>query len=59
MWNAEASRSRKCLFLENKKQNTFASKNNHESMRVSCIHNEKKVLESTKETIDKSQNFID
>ena len=34
MWDAEASRSRICLLLENKKQNTFASENNLESIRV-------------------------
>ena len=34
MWDAEASRSRTCLLLKNKKQNTFASKYNLESMRV-------------------------
>ena len=34
MQGAEASRNRTCLSLENKKQNTFTSKNNFESTRV-------------------------
>lgn len=34
MWDVEASRSRIRLLQENKKQNTFDSENNFESMRV-------------------------
>ena len=34
MCDAEVARSRTLLLLENKKQNTFASENNLESMRV-------------------------
>ena len=32
--NAEASRSKACIILENKKQNTFTSENKLESMRI-------------------------
>ena len=39
MWDAETSKSKTHLLLENKKQNTFASENNLKSTRV---------LESTK-----------
>ena len=41
MWEAEALRNRMCLPLENTKQNTFASKNNLDSMRAPRIHKEK------------------
>ena len=34
MWDAEASRNKTRLLLENKKQNTFASENNLESTKV-------------------------
>ena len=34
MQDAEASRSRTCLLLENEKQNMFATENNLESIRV-------------------------
>ena len=63
MRDAEVSRSKIRLLLENKKQNTFASENNLESTRVPWIHEGslnpqgKRVLESTRETIDKSLNF--
>ena len=39
MWDAETSKSKTHILLENKKQNTFASENNLKSTRV---------LESTK-----------
>ena len=32
--NAEASRSKTCIILENKKQNMFSYENNLESMRI-------------------------
>ena len=35
MCDAEVARSKTCLLLESEKQNTFAFKNNLESMRVS------------------------
>ena len=38
MQNAEASKSRTRLVLENKKQNMFASKNNLKSMKIPWIH---------------------
>ena len=41
MWDAEASRNKTRLLLENKKQNTFASENNLESTKVPWIHKEK------------------
>ena len=41
MRDAEKLRSRTRLSLENKKQNTFISENNLESMRVPWIHKEK------------------
>ena len=41
MRDVEALRSKTCLLLENKKQNTFISENNLESMRVPWIHKEK------------------
>ena len=45
MRDAEVSSSKTCLLLENKKQNTFASENNLESIEST----KKKGLESTKE----------
>ena len=41
MRNVEPFRSRTRLSLENKKQNTFVSKNNLEFTRVIRVHNEK------------------
>ena len=38
MWEAEASKNRTHLLLENKKQNTFTSENNLEFTRVPRIH---------------------
>ena len=42
MRDAEVSRSRTCLLLENRKQNTFAFKNNLESMRIKGLESTKK-----------------
>ena len=52
MRDAETSRSKTRLLLENKKQNTFVSENNLESTR-------KNGLESTRKYKDKRLNFID
>jgi len=41
MRDAEVPRNRVRLLLENKKQNTFASKNNLKFMKVPWIHKEK------------------
>ena len=53
MRDVEATRSKKCLLLNNKKQNTFSSENNLESTRIPQIHKDssnpqgERVLEST------------
>ena len=41
MRDAEVSKNRTRLPLDNKKQNTFASENNLESIKVPWIHKEK------------------
>ena len=54
--DTEASKSRTRLFLDNKKQNTFASENNLQY--IGALNPQgKRVLESTRETIAKSLNF--
>ena len=54
--DAEASRNRTHLLLENKKQNTFASENNLEFTRV-LESTRKKGLESTRKQRDKKYEF--
>ena len=54
--DTEASKSRTCLFPDNKKQKTFTSKNNLQYIGALNPQGER-VLESTRETIAKSLNF--
>ena len=60
MQNAEASKSRTRLLLENKKQNMFASENNLKSMKIPWIHKGPWIHKEKGFGIhQKSLNFID